>query len=110
MAKKLPYPSQMAVPAVLYVVQNNLLFLALSKLDAAYAAFDEKELGSLETGNRTGTDPVWSGHDFDKQHFVRFGKNDGAATMAIGRYGTSTSRGTGFVDSSAATPSSACSP
>ena len=26
---------QVAVPAVLYVVQNNLLFLALSKLDAA---------------------------------------------------------------------------
>lgn len=28
-------PLQMSVPAVLYVVQNNLLFLALSKLDAA---------------------------------------------------------------------------
>jgi len=40
--------------------------------------------GSLEVGNRPGTDPVSAGPDQDKQHFMRFGKNDGAATLAIG--------------------------
>ncbi|HPA21529.1 MAG TPA: autotransporter-associated beta strand repeat-containing protein, partial [Verrucomicrobiae bacterium] len=40
--------------------------------------------GSLEVGNRAGTDVVAAGPDQDKQHFVRFGNNDGAATLAIG--------------------------
>jgi|GEM_PF-1461876 len=40
--------------------------------------------GSLEIGNRAGTDVTAAGPDQDKQHFVRFGKNDGAATLAIG--------------------------
>jgi len=40
--------------------------------------------GALEVGNRAGTDVTAAGPDQDKQHFVRFGKNDGAATLAIG--------------------------
>ena len=39
--------------------------------------------GSLEVGNRAGTGST-DGPDRDKQHFVRFGNNDGAATLAIG--------------------------
>ncbi len=44
--------------------------------------------GSLEVGNRpgavSGNGLDWNGPDEDKQHYVRFGRNDGAATLAIG--------------------------
>jgi len=40
--------------------------------------------GSLEAGNRASTSTATGGPDLDKQHFVRFGNNDGAATFAIG--------------------------
>ncbi len=42
--------------------------------------------GMLEMGNREAgsIDPRYEGPDQDKQHFVRFGKNDGEATAAIG--------------------------
>ena len=40
--------------------------------------------GSLEIGNRASTSTTSGGPDLDKQHFVRFGNNDGAATLAIG--------------------------
>jgi autotransporter-associated beta strand protein len=34
-------------------------------------------------GNRTGSNAGYQGPDFDKQHYLRFGNNDGAATAAI---------------------------
>ncbi|MCC6356323.1 MAG: autotransporter-associated beta strand repeat-containing protein, partial [Verrucomicrobiae bacterium] len=40
--------------------------------------------GSLEVGNRAGNSATTDGPDQDKQHFVRFGRNDGLATLAIG--------------------------
>jgi len=40
--------------------------------------------GSLEVGNRAGGSVTTDGPDQDKQHFMRFGKNEGAATFAIG--------------------------
>jgi autotransporter-associated beta strand protein len=39
--------------------------------------------GSLEVGNRTGTGASEQGPDFDKQHFLRFGNDDGLASLAI---------------------------
>lgn len=39
--------------------------------------------GTLEVGNRNGTAAGVQGPDFDKEHYVRFGRNDGAATLAI---------------------------
>ncbi len=39
--------------------------------------------GTLEIGNRNGTSSGSQGPDLDKQHYVRFGRNDGQATLAI---------------------------
>ncbi|MCX7817625.1 MAG: PEP-CTERM sorting domain-containing protein [Kiritimatiellae bacterium] len=39
--------------------------------------------GTLELGNRQGTDVAWAGQDSDKQAYVRFGRNDGNPTLAI---------------------------
>ncbi len=39
--------------------------------------------GTLELGNRQGTSAGAQGPDFDKEHFVRFGNNDGLPTAAI---------------------------
>jgi autotransporter-associated beta strand protein len=40
--------------------------------------------GELEAGNRAGTDTSSTGPDFDKQHVVRFGLDEGLTTWAIG--------------------------
>jgi len=39
--------------------------------------------GTLELGNRQGTDAATDGQDSDKESYVRFGRNDGNATLAI---------------------------
>jgi len=56
---------------------NFMVFWTLSGSNADW-------IGSLEAGNRAGTAWQTGGPDRDKQHFVRFGNNDGAATFAIG--------------------------
>jgi len=56
---------------------NFMVFWTLSGSNADWT-------GSLEAGNRAGTAWQTGGPDQDKQHFVRFGNNDGAATFAIG--------------------------
>ncbi|HPA20730.1 MAG TPA: autotransporter-associated beta strand repeat-containing protein [Verrucomicrobiae bacterium] len=66
------------VPGVQLTNEMNIMaFFTFSGSNSGWA-------GSLETGNRAGESVTWEGPDQDKQHFVRFGRNDGIATMAIG--------------------------
>jgi autotransporter-associated beta strand protein len=48
-----------------------------------FAGANTNWTGTLEVGNRQGTDPVWTGPDYNKQPVVRFGKDDGQPTLAI---------------------------
>ena len=60
---------------------NQMVFFTMTGSNTGWT-------GSLEVGNRPGgvsaTGLDFNGPDQDKQHFMRFGQNDGAATMAIG--------------------------
>lgn len=48
-----------------------------------FSGTNDTWLGTLELGNRQGTDATWQGQDSDKEHYVRFGRNDGNPTPAI---------------------------
>lgn len=53
------------------------------KMVWTFSGTNDTWLGTLELGNRQGTDATWQGQDSDKEHYVRFGRNDGNPTPAI---------------------------